>query len=72
MKKLNIIIILICLIHPISFAQSVTEQSQSMAELYVERIELLGIAFKDPLVLCQILIAIFIINIFLINNNLRF
>ncbi len=60
MKKLNIIIVLICLIHPISFAQSVAEQSQSVAELYGDRITLLGIAFKDPLVLCQILIAIFI------------
>jgi len=53
MKKPNIIILLICLIHSISFAQSV-------AELYGDRIELLGITFKDPLVLCQILIAIFI------------
>jgi len=53
MKKSNIIILLICLIHSISFAQSV-------AELYGDRIELLGITFKDPLVLCQILIAIFI------------
>ena len=33
--------------------------SESVAEKYGDRIELLGIAFKDPLVLCQIFIAIF-------------
>ena len=60
MKKSSIIILLVCLITPISFAQSVSGQSQSVAELYGDRIELLGITFKDPLVLCQILIAIFI------------
>ena len=32
---------------------------QSVEEKYGDRIELLGIPFKDPLVLCQILIAIF-------------
>ena len=31
----------------------------SVAERYGDRIELLGVTFKDPLVLCQILIAIF-------------
>ena len=31
-------------------------------ELYGDRIELLGIAFKDPLVLCHIFIAMFLIN----------
>ena len=35
-------------------------QGPSVAERYGDRIELLGIPFKDPLVLCQILIAIFI------------
>ena len=35
-------------------------QGLSVAERYGDRIELLGIPFKDPLVLCQILIAIFI------------
>ena len=34
--------------------------AQSVAQRYGDRIELLGIAFKDPLVLCQIFIAIFI------------
>ena len=38
---------------------------QSVAEKYGDRIELLGISFKDPLVLCQILIAIFISIAFL-------
>ena len=60
MKKSNIIVLLICLMHPISFAQSLVEQSQSVVELYGDRIELLGITFKDPLVLCQIFIAIFL------------
>ncbi len=36
----------------------------SVSEKYGDRIELLGIAFKDPLVLCQILIAIFIAIVF--------
>ncbi len=38
---------------------------QSVADRYGDRIELLGIPFKDPLVLCQILIAIFISIAFL-------
>ncbi len=38
---------------------------QSVADKYGDRIELLGISFKDPLVLCQILIAIFIAIAFL-------
>ena len=39
--------------------------AQSVAERYGDRIELLGVAFKDPLVLCQILIAIFIAIVFM-------
>lgn len=39
--------------------------AQSVAERYGDRIELLGVAFKDPLVLCQILIAIFIAIVFI-------
>ena len=38
---------------------------KTVEELYGDRIELLGIAFKDPLVLCQIFIAIFLIIVFL-------
>ena len=34
--------------------------SGSSLDKYGDRIELLGIAFRDPLVLCQILIAVFI------------
>ena len=37
----------------------------SVAERYGDRIELLGIPFKDPLVLCQIFIAIFLSIAFL-------
>ena len=37
----------------------------SVAERYGDRIELLGVTFKDPLVLCQILIAIFLCIVFL-------
>jgi len=37
----------------------------SVEQLYGDRIELLGIPFKDPLVLCQILIALFLIIVFL-------
>ena len=37
----------------------------SVEERYGDRIELLGIPFKDPLVLCQILIAIFLSIVFL-------
>ena len=33
--------------------------SQSVSERYGDRIELLGVPFKDPLVLCQIFMAIF-------------
>jgi len=39
--------------------------SLSVEELYGDRIELLGIPFKDPLVLCQIFIALFLIIVFL-------
>ena len=38
---------------------------KNVEELYGDRIELLGIAFKDPLVLCQIFIAMFLIIVFL-------
>ena len=38
--------------------------SLSVEELYGDRIELLGIPFKDPLVLCQIFIALFLIIVF--------
>ena len=38
---------------------------KNVEELYGDRIELLGIAFKDPLVLCQIFIAMFFIIVFL-------
>ena len=38
---------------------------KNVDELYGDRIELLGVAFKDPLVLCQIFIAIFLIIVFL-------
>ena len=39
--------------------------SQTVSERYGDRIELLGIPFKDPLVLCQILIAIFTLIVFI-------
>jgi len=38
--------------------------SQNMDEVYGDRIELLGIPFKGPLVLCQIFIAIFLLIAF--------
>ena len=39
--------------------------SQTVSERYGDRIELLGVPFKDPFVLCQILIAIFISVVFI-------
>ena len=53
MKKSKILILLI--LPSITFGQG-----PSVAERYGDRIELLGIPFRDPFVLCQILIAIFI------------
>ena len=50
------------LFHPILMASLF---SQSVEERYGDRIELLGIAFKDPLVLGQIFIAFFISIVFL-------
>ena len=38
---------------------------QTVEQKYGDRIELLGVAFRDPLVLCQIFIAIFLIIVFL-------
>ena len=38
---------------------------QTVEQKYGDRIELLGVAFKDPLVLCQIFIAVFLIVVFL-------
>ena len=55
-KKINLILLFL-------FLSKVT--GQSVADKYGDRIELLGIPFKDPLVLCQILIAIFISIAFL-------
>ena len=55
MKKTNPVIFVILFIQTIIYGQG-----PSVAERYGDRIELLGIPFKDPLVLCQILIAIFI------------
>ena len=53
MKKLQIFRVFL-------FQTIIFGQGLSVAERYGDRIELLGIPFKDPLVLCQILIAIFI------------
>ena len=53
MKKLQIFGVFL-------FQTIIFGQGLSVAERYGDRIELLGIPFKDPLVLCQILIAIFI------------
>ena len=53
MKKLKIFRVFL-------FQTIIFGQGSSVAERYGDRIELLGIPFKDPLVLCQILIAIFI------------
>ena len=53
MKKLKIFRVFL-------FQTIIFGQGLSVAERYGDRIELLGIPFKDPLVLCQILIAIFI------------
>ena len=38
---------------------------QTVEQKYGDRIELLGVAFKDPLVLCQIFNAVFLIVAFL-------
>ena len=53
MKKLQIFRVFL-------FQTIIFGQGLSVEERYGDRIELLGIPFKDPLVLCQILIAIFI------------
>ena len=53
MKKLKIFRVFL-------FQTIIFGQGLSVAERYGDRIELLGIPFKDPLVLCQIFIAIFI------------
>ena len=55
MKKLVYFILCSC-----SFGNSL-----SVEQLYGDRIELLGIPFKDPLVLCQVFIALFLIIVFL-------
>ena len=56
LKKLGIIFI---------FGLPILIQAQSVAERYGDRIELLGIPFKGPLELCQILIAIILAVTFL-------
>ena len=55
MKKSNPVIFVILFIQSLIYGQG-----PSVAERYGDRIELLGVPFKDPLVLCQILIAVFI------------
>jgi len=58
MKKYIFFIFLFPFISSILFAQSVLDQ-------YGDRIELLGVPFKGPMELCQILIAIFIFIAFI-------
>ena len=41
------------------------DKSLTVEQKYGDRIELMGIKFKDPLVLCQVFIAIFFIIIFI-------
>ena len=52
---------------PLVHAKEVLVESHSLSveEKYGDRIELLGVKFKDPLVLCQILIAIVFIITFI-------
>ena len=52
---------------PLVHAKEVSVESHSLSveEKYGDRIELLGVKFKDPLVLCQILIAIVFIITFI-------
>ena len=53
--------------NPLVHAKEVLVESHSLSveEKYGDRIELLGVKFKDPLVLCQILIAIVFIITFI-------
>ena len=52
---------------PLAHAKKVLVESHALSveEKYGDRIELLGVKFKDPLVLCQILIAIVFIITFI-------
>ena len=47
-------------VYSLIFFASSTMLAESVLDKYGDRIELLGISFKDPFVLCQILIAIFL------------
>ena len=60
MKNILLILFASFLLSTISVAQTgtVTQSSSTVEERYGDRIELLGIKFKGPLVLCQVLIAI--------------
>ena len=62
----RIILILISLNHfgdQLLFSDEIIiqrEQSLSVEERYGDRIKLLGVSVKDPLVLCQMFIAVFL------------
>ena len=60
MKNILLILFASFLLSTISVAQTgtVTQSSSTVEERYGDRIELMGIKFKGPLVLCQVLIAI--------------
>jgi hypothetical protein len=65
MKQLSIIIFSVFILNTAIVGQSTITSSPTVEERYGDRIELLGVKFTGPLVLCQILIAILMAITFL-------
>mgnify|MGYP004260682129 FL=1 len=65
MKQLSLIIFSVFIFNTTIVGQPTISSSPTVEERYGDRIELLGIKFRGPLVLCQILIAIFMAITFL-------
>ena len=58
MKQLSLILFSVFILNTALVAQPTISSSPPVEERYGDRIELLGVKFTGPLVLCQILIAI--------------
>ena len=65
MKQLSLILFSVFILNTALVAQPTISSSPTVEERYGDRIELLGVKFTGPLVLCQILIAILMAITFL-------
>ena len=66
MKQIGLIFFSVFMLNSILVAEpTISSTSTSLEERYGDRIEIFGLKFKGPLVLCQVLIAILMMITFL-------